>query len=171
MRVWCLCMHVLHLRMNWFCRFHLRWGWQSYFRRVLKCTFAYDRMVTLSADPVQVASTDRALKSNYQLTLAFLRAGVAGHELLWRQRQPGEHPDVPTVQWRRLAARGERTLLLTRGAQGVRAINKTVDTWGTGCYSSQQNCWHVGHRVLQLSTKLLTRGSQGVTALNKTDDA
>jgi len=59
--VWCLCMYVLCLWSDWFCRL----TWQRvdiYVRRVWKCVFAYDLSLTVLRWPCVV---NRTLKSNY----------------------------------------------------------------------------------------------------------
>ena len=59
--VWCLCMYILCLWSDWFCRL----TWQRvdiYVRRVYKCVFAYDLSLTVLRWPCVV---DRTLKSNY----------------------------------------------------------------------------------------------------------
>ena len=62
--VWCLCMYVLCLWSDLFCRL----TWQrvdTYVRRVQKCVFAYDLSLTVLRRPCVV---DRTLKSNYYYT-------------------------------------------------------------------------------------------------------
>ena len=59
--VWCLCVYVLCLWNDWFCRL----TWQrvdTYVGRVWKCVFAYDLSLTVLRWPCVV---DRTLKSNY----------------------------------------------------------------------------------------------------------
>ena len=59
--IWCLCVYVLCLRGDWFCRL----TWQRvdiYVGRVWKCVFACDLSLTVLRWPCVV---DRTLKSNY----------------------------------------------------------------------------------------------------------